>query len=109
MDAEVGVEEQGRGRRGKTKGILKNPGETKKSRKHHSSHGKHVEINLEQSERKHRSRKHRDSGSGVYDTPKGSSVKWKEDLSEAYERSRLHRQERSVAAINRTIVTGEST
>ena len=95
-------------RKTKTKGILKNSGETKKSRKHHSNHGKHVEINLEQSERKHRSRKHRDENrdSGIYDTPKGSTVKWKEDLNAAYERSRQRSLERSVSAVNRTIVTG---
>ena len=53
-------------------------------------------------------RKQRDS-QNIYDTPKVSSVKWKEDLSAAYERSRAGRKDaKPVAAVNTSLLQGDS-
>ena len=112
MEVPILDEASARGKKQKTKGILKNPGErgSKKHRKHAagSPSGRHVEITPDTptthpTEKRHKSKKHRDS-SNIYDTPKVSSVKWKEDLTAAYERSR--RKDRPVSAVNTSLISG---
>ena len=118
MEVPILDEATTRGKKQKTKGILKNPGErgSKKHRKHAagSPSGRHVEITPAAAdtpttlptEKRHKSKKHRDS-SNIYDTPKVSSVKWKEDLTAAYERSRSGRKDRPVSAVNTSLISGE--
>ena len=61
------------------------------------------------SKHRHRSGRHHHRETNIYDTPKGNTVKWKEDLNAAYERSRGHRHRReskTIAAVNPSIITG---
>ena len=106
MEVSILDEATTRGKKQKTKGILKNPGErgSKKHRKHAGPGPHAVEITTAAVEKRHKSKKHRDSN--IYDTPKVSSVKWKEDLTAAYERSRSGRKDRPVSAVNTSLISG---